>query len=191
MPAAASATTNGSSSSGAANGQQQRQRQRQPSGPTARSAPSGADAPAAITVPAAANEPIEVRRYNAGPLDVHVNAPSSLAHSHNSGWGSWLLSGGWRGGNNSGRRNERGVNGATAATTTSASGSGSKAPSALPDVPRSLLYDPLAPMSVSAEVELAGKADKGLAVAVSVSGQSKDAAGTAVVAPQVGCGAAL
>jgi hypothetical protein len=54
----------------------------------------------------------------------------------------------------------------------------------LPDIPRSALYDPYAPVTVSAEVALTVNSKDSLAVNVAVQGQSKDAAGTAVLAPQ-------
>lgn len=54
----------------------------------------------------------------------------------------------------------------------------------LPDIPRSQLYDPYAPVTVSAEVELNVPDNNKLAVNVTVNGQSKDAAGVAVLAPQ-------
>ncbi|KAF8063719.1 hypothetical protein HT031_003574 [Scenedesmus sp. PABB004] len=57
---------------------------------------------------------------------------------------------------------------------------------ALPDVPTSKLFDPLAPRTVSAELQLAGPPPPALAVGVAVAGQSKAADGTAVVEPKSG-----
>lgn len=76
----------------------------------------------------------------------------------------------------SGTRNERG------SALSSAPGSSSIA--ALPDIPRSKLYDPYAPITVSAQVDLTVPDTESLSVDVTVSGQSKDAAGVAVLAPQ-------
>jgi hypothetical protein len=75
-----------------------------------------------------------------------------------------------------GTRNERG--------SALASASGSSSIGALPDIPRSKLYDPYAPITVSAQVDLTVPDAESLAVDVTVSGQSKDAAGVAVLAPQ-------
>jgi hypothetical protein len=63
-------------------------------------------------------------------------------------------------------------------------GATKRASTTLPDIPRSALYDPYAPVTVSAEVSLTVSSKDSLAVNVSVKGQSKDAAGTAVLAPQ-------
>jgi hypothetical protein len=77
-------------------------------------------------------------------------------------------------------RNERG-----AALSGAAAGSAEqRAVAALPEIPRSQLFDPYAPVTVSAEVELSVPDTDKLAVNVTVSGQSKDAAGVAVIAPQ-------
>jgi len=54
----------------------------------------------------------------------------------------------------------------------------------LPDIPRSKLYDPYAPLTMSAEVSLQMSDTSKLSVDVSVAGQSKDAASVAVLAPQ-------
>jgi hypothetical protein len=76
-------------------------------------------------------------------------------------------------------RNERG-----AVLSGAAAGSAGRAVAPLPDIPRSQLYDPYAPVTVSAEVDLDTQDIDKLAVNVTVSGQSQDAAGVAVVAPQ-------
>lgn len=85
-------------------------------------------------------------------------------------------------------RNERGavLSGASAASQPAAAAAAAAARSiaALPNIPRSQLYDPYAPVTVSAEVALSvPDADK-LKVNVTVAGQSKDASGVAVLAPQ-------
>lgn len=56
---------------------------------------------------------------------------------------------------------------------------------ALPDIPRSALYDPYAPVTISAEVQLSVPNTDSLNVSVAVSGQSTDGASRlAVLAPK-------
>lgn len=152
-----------------------RQRQRQPLADALEQAPASV---------------IEVHRRRQGgiwPLSQQAlrsssSSPAAAAHtSPGGGWGSWL--GSWRG------ATERGATGTSAAAQGAGSSSSNMRRTAgnpLPDVPQSRLYDPLAPVTASAELQLGGVSEQGLHVALKVAGQSKDASsGAAVVAPQV------
>jgi hypothetical protein len=180
-------------------------RQRQAGSGAATERPDDSHATASSAQPR--NEPIVVRRYKVWPLNIKVTAPSSLADDAAAQraigrWAALLGGSGGQGRSSSSSSSsssgsslrERGAAGggssdddadAGSGATTSSGSSVQPQANAVPDIPRSLLFDPLAPTTVSVELELPGVADRGLQVAVAVAGRAQDAAGTAVVAPQV------
>lgn len=157
------------------------------SGPAAQSTSAAPDQPRASAplvgggyMPVAPNGAPVVRTFNRlWPFRVRVNMPPGTAQMiRSSVFGN-------PSGNSAKRRSNTINNRLRLTRTRNERGSAAAAAAAaLPTIPRSKLYDPYAPVTVSAEVELQMADADSLQVDVAVRGQAKDAGGVAVLAPQ-------